>query len=60
MEIKSADPFYREICQPLWYSISETWDADDGMEDEYVLSLPQGKFVSTVYELDPEMVNLQK
>lgn len=42
--------------EELRAGLSEWWDADDGMSDDYVMALPPGRFVMTAYAHDPAIL----
>ncbi len=42
--------------QELRAGLDECWDADDGMDDSHVMSLPVGRFVMAAYAFDPAAV----
>jgi hypothetical protein len=42
--------------EELRAGVGEWWDADDSMADDYVRSLPQGRFVVAVHAFDPSIL----
>ena len=42
--------------EDLRTGLDVTWDADDGMPDDYVMSLPTGRFVMAAHSFDPEVL----
>jgi hypothetical protein len=51
----TAHPLMGAI-EELRNHLEETWDADDSMADEYVMSLPIGQFVQAAHSFDPEVL----
>ncbi len=55
MERRKSD--ISEHCRLLREGISDIWDAEDWMGEEYVFDLPPGKFVAAIHKTDPDVLS---